>query len=422
MNKQNIASLGAEQQEVYDAVVNDNQSVMLTGNGGTGKSHTLNAIVENHPTVVTASTGIAALNIGGATIHSWTGLGIGTTPLEKLYKRMREQEREYKDTRLERIRKCECLAIDEISMIEGEFFDLINAWLKLVCDNTLPFGGKQLILSGDFLQLPPIKRAGIARFAFETESWKELNPKVFMLRKTYRQASQEFADILNDIRLGKLTQEGKALLNECFTQVDQDPERPGIELHTHNEGCDLINDKELAKVVAAGEPARTYYAKDTSKVPMFAEALDKNCLAPKVLTLCVGARVMLLKNIDPFNGLANGSLGTVIEMHNKEVHVEFDNGASCALSPETWDFFQGEESVAQREQIPLRLAWAVTIHKSQGMSLDKVYCYLDKCFAQGQAYVALSRATSREGLFLRGGTQIKIAANPRAIKFYQENT
>lgn len=410
-----------EQQATFDAV-KAGRSSLCTGNAGTGKSVLLNAIREEMPVAVTASTGIAALNVGGATIHSFTGLGIGKYPVDKIISNMLRAEEQYNDKTYDKLRKLRALAIDEISMLEGTYFELVDELFRKIKGSEEPFGGVQVIMFGDFLQLPPINKTGIARFPFETEVWRNLAPDVHMLRKTFRQEDQEFADILNDIRMGTLTPKGVAMLNERFTAVDPDPSKPGIILGTHNDGCDHKNLIELRKLEARGEKVWSYKAQDTGKHHTFIEQLDRNCIAPTLLNVCVGARVMLLKNIDTYGGLANGSLGTVIKCIEGEIHVMFDNGRSVDLRKNTWKLSNGEELLAERAQIPLRLAWAVTVHKSQGMSLAKLEAHLDKCFAQSQAYVALSRARTREGLFLRGTKSIKISVNPKAVQFYKQYT
>jgi ATP-dependent DNA helicase PIF1 len=414
-------TLAPQQQAAYDTATTTDRSLLITGNGGTGKSFLLEQIKKKKHLTVTASTGIAAINVGGCTIHSWTGLGIGNIPVDKLIQKLRRDERDFKSPKLQRLIDCRVLAIDEISMLEGGYFTLIDELLRKACFTDLPFGGKQLIMLGDFLQLPPISRDSIPKFVFETPAWHALDPEVHMLTQTFRQADQEFANILNDIRLGQLTEEGRRLLNECFTREDPEPTKPGVILHTHNEGCDDINRQGLEQCVAQGAKLKVYTSKDTGITPTHIQQLDKNCLAPFALSLCPGARVMLLKNLDTYSGLANGSMGIVQKCFDDEVWVEFDNGTTQSVKRATWELLDGEELLAQRSQIPLRLAWAVTVHKSQGMSLDKVYCHLDKCFSPGQAYVALSRARNREGLFIRGSTQIKINANLRAVNFYRQH-
>ena len=415
-------SLSDQQQKAYDTVVNTNRSVVITGVGGAGKSYLLNEIKKKKSVATTASTGIAAINVGGATIHSWSGLGIGNVPIDKLLNKLRRDERDYNNSKLQRIIDCQTLAIDEISMLEGGYFTLLDQFLRQACFTDHPFGGKQLIMLGDFLQLPPISRDSIPKFVFETPSWLELDPEVHMLTKSFRQEDQDFADVLGEIRMGILSDRGKQLLNDCFLRQDSEPTKPGVVLHTHNEGCDQINQHGLDQCITQGARLREYPAKDWGVSPTHIQQLDKNCLAPYRLAMCQGARVMLLKNIDTYGGLANGSMGVVQNVMDNEVWVDFDNGTSTSLKNATWELRDGEELLASRDQIPLRLAWAVTIHKSQGMSLDKVYCHLDKCFSQGQAYVALSRARSREGLYIKGSTNIKISANPRAVQFYKQHT
>lgn len=414
-----LDSLSDDQLRAFNEV-NNGHSVCITGKGGTGKSYLLDVIQELLGCTVTASTGIAALNVGGATIHSWSGLGIGRISGERLVAIMRNKARQYNDGTLDRLKNVKRLAIDEISMLEGDFVEKLDELLRIVRENDSPFGGTQMLFLGDFLQLPPIKHNGIPRFAFETQPWKDLGVKVCMLNKCFRQKDQEFADLLDDIRNGNVTSEVVSYLNSRFIAIDPDPAHPGLIIHTHNAGCDQINAEGLSQTDGKEQ---VYTARDTCVHESFAAQLDKNCLASKSLTLREGCRVMLLKNLDTYGGLVNGSMGTIERVHRSEVHVKFDGkDYSTEIVGAEWEITDGDDILATRKQIPLRLGYAVTVHKSQGMSLNKLYAHLDKCFSPGQAYVALSRATTPEGIFLRGSANLNIMANSRAVDFYTNNT
>lgn len=413
--QQFIDTLGDEQRTAFEAV-EQGHNVLITGNAGTGKSHLLNGISQFLNVNVTASTGIAALNVSGATIHSWSGLGLGRLAVPLLVFKLKQKERDYNDTTLARLRACKRLAIDEISMLDGRYLEHVDELLKLVNENDKPFGGVQMIFLGDFLQLPPVVPGGVPQFAFESNSWRNAAVEVHMLNKCFRQDNQQFADMLSEIRMGRVTPEIVSFLNERFTAVDPDSDHPGLIVHTHNDGCDKINVEGLRSI--DGEPT-TYTATDTGEHQMFIDQLDKNCLASRQLTLKVGARVMLLKNLDVYNGLANGSMGTVTRLTRGEAHILFDGrDYPTEICRAEWEVTNGTEVLARRRQLPLRLGYAVTVHKSQGMSLDKIYAHLDKCFSPGQAYVAMSRARTAEGLFLRGGKNVNIMANSRAVDFY----
>jgi len=410
-----LSTLSPEQLSAYDAVASG-LSVCITGPGGTGKSHLLNGLRDYLNVRVTASTGIAALNVGGSTIHSFAGLGYGDKPAEEILKSLEYKQAKFNDGTLERLQTIKRLAIDEVSMMSAELLDTLSDLLKLARMDFSPFGGVQMIFLGDFLQLPPVVKKGVVRFAFEATDWK--NVKLYQLTKTFRQSDQAFADILNEIRLGKLSQAGVELLNSRFNAHDPEPDKLPLVLHTHNEGCERINNEQLA---ALGGDSRGYYATDTGVNPAFIEQLDKNCLAPKALQLKPHCRVMLLRNLDVLGGLANGSLGTVLSLERDRIIVDFDDVGQQQLERATWEITDGEKTLAKRVQFPLRLAYAVTVHKSQGMTLSKLKAHLDNCFAPGQAYVALSRAKSIPGLFLTGSPNINITAAEKAVKFYQDN-
>lgn len=411
-----LSSLSPEQRAAYDAVA-AGQSVCITGPGGTGKSHLLNGLRDYLSVRVTASTGIAALNVGGSTIHSFAGLGYGDKPAEEILKSLEYKQAKFNDGTLDRLQKVQRLAIDEVSMMSAELLDTLSDLLKLARMDFSPFGGVQMIFLGDFLQLPPVVKKGVVRFAFEATDWK--NVKLYQLTKTFRQSDQQFADILNEIRLGKLSPAGVSLLNSRFNAPDPEPEKLPLVLHTHNAGCDELNMDGLLQILHH-EPT-TYPSSDSGVNPAFIDQLDKNCLAPKVLALKPTCRVMLLRNLDVLGGLANGSLGTVTELERDRVIVDFDDVGPHQLDRATWEITDGEKSLAKRVQFPLRLAYAVTVHKSQGMTLSKLRAHLSNCFAPGQAYVALSRAKSIPGLFLTGSLNINITAAEKAVKFYQQH-
>ena len=370
--------------------------------------------------LITASTGIAAVNVGGLTIHSWAGLGLGKGSAMEIAQNMRSESHfKIKDTPR--------LAIDEISMISAELFTKIDQVFQLVRGNRLPFGGMQMILLGDFLQLPPVIRNDSKEllprevFAFESPSWKQAEIRTCLLTKVFRQADAGFSSVLNQIRFGEITPGVSELLNSRFNAQDANPKLEPVIVHTHNADVDTINALRLAKVSGKEE---IFESTDTGKPGPLA-MLDKHCLAPKVLTLKIGAQVMLLCNIAPEAGLANGSIGTVVGFSEGDsgplVKMFFNNGEVLNLGYAKWEILDGSTVVARRRQIPLRLTWAITAHKSQGMTLDKIQVFLAKCFEYGQSYVALSRARTAEGLFVASGTRKSIKAHPLAVDFYRNN-
>ena len=348
MLEKSLEELSDEQRNAFDDV-NEGRHTLITGMGGAGKSFLLDHITDILGCQVTASTGIAALNVGGATIHSWTGLGIGRTKPDKLVSNLKYKELRFNDRTLRRIERTQRLAIDEISMLDGRYLTLVDEFLRRARKQDIPFGGIQMVFLGDFLQLPPVTQVTIPQFAFETDVWKEMDVKIHMLTKSFRQDDQWFVDLLQKVRMGERSMELLQYLNDRFVAVDPHPEVPGMVVHTHNAGCDQLNAEGLAKCQGKEQ---TYKASDWGVHESFINQLDRSCLAPKELTLRVGCRVMLLKNVDIYGGLANGSMGTVVDLHDKEVHVQFDSRSHpTEIDTAEWELTNGDETLAKQTQI-----------------------------------------------------------------------
>lgn len=412
--------LSAQQEKVCDAI-GRGRNVLVTGAAGTGKSTILNWMKKKYGErgiAVTASTGIAAVNVGGLTINSWAGLGLADDSPERIAAKI--QHMEWPTVR-DRIKNCMRLAIDEVSMISAHLLNLIDAVFKIVRDNPAPFGGIQMIFFGDFLQLPPVikgmeeQRAGI--FAFQSRAWAACNVAVAMLTQVFRQADAEFSTALNSCRVADYTPALAGILRARYRAVDPNPEKKPVIIHTHNKDVDEINRVELEKIK---EPEQKYAAIDTGKEGPV-KMLQQNCLAPTELVIKIGARVMLLWNVNTSIGLANGSVGTVtrIAEYTRRPWVMFDNGIEQEIENQTWEIKESGKVLASRTQCPLRLAWAITAHKSQGMTLDKAQVHLADAFEYGQAYVALSRVKTTAGLFIQSGKKESIKAHPLAVEFYQ---
>ncbi|MCE3255127.1 MAG: hypothetical protein K0R25_621 [Rickettsiaceae bacterium] len=420
-----IKLLSEEQKKVVYAI-EDGDSVFVSGSAGTGKSHLLQYLKANYSDAglhITASTGIAAVNVGGQTLHSWAAIGLGNLPAEQIIENMFSA----KFSRIRRkLKLAKMLAIDEISMISAPVFDLLNELLKAVRENDKPFGDLQIILFGDFLQLPPVNRSGELadnyQFCFQSNAWKELSPKPIMLKTVFRQEDEGFVRLLNNVRFGKIDESDiESLKSRIGLQEEPSALRPTI-LASHNAQADAINQIELKKITSNSQVFAAKFSGDSSKI----DFLRKNCLASDSLELKVGAQVMMLKNTYQKDGVINGSLGIIREFSKKMNYpiVEFNNGAVLTIAPEVWalEKFDVEKrqiiTEAEMSQIPLLLAWAMTIHKSQGMTLDKVKCDLGKVFADGQIYVALSRVRKLEGLYIDRLDFNRIRANPQIVEFY----
>jgi ATP-dependent DNA helicase PIF1 len=417
-----FGALSDEKKQVIQAIENG-ENVFVTGGAGTGKSYLLNLIKRHYSQfglVVTASTGIAAVNIGGSTIYSWAGIGLGNLPVEQIVNNLFSAK--FSKIR-SRIIRAKILAIDEISMISCEVFEILDEVFRKIRQNDEPMGGLQILLFGDFLQLPPISRNGSARFCFDSKSWKDLNLNVFELQEVFRQTDKKFVKVLNNLRFAEIDEEDFELLNSRLNAKDNNLAIKPTILTSHNFKADEINQSELKKIPKEEKSYEAKYQGDSKKI----ELLQKNCIAYQNLKIKIGSQVMMTKNTYQKDGVINGSLGIVKGFSAKKFYpiVEFANGVEIAITPEEWliERFDEERKTviveASMTQIPLILAWAITIHKSQGLTLDKISCDLSATFDFGQVYVALSRARNLSGVFIKSIDFSRIKANESAIKFYR---
>ncbi|MEK6734544.1 MAG: PIF1 family DEAD/DEAH box helicase, partial [Pseudomonadota bacterium] len=372
-----ILDIPEEKQIIINAIRAKN-NVCITGAAGTGKSFLLSMIKEHFPFVhLTASTGVAAVNISGITIHSWAGIGQGILPAEEIVNFINSGP----GTKIRRqIKKAKLLAIDEISMISASVFNLLNQVFQAIRQNEKPFGGIQMAVLGDFFQLPPVSKDKEVDFCFNSSTWDEADFKLFELTEVFRQSDLRFIQLLNNIRYAALNDEDLELLNS--RQVPPSEELSPTMLMTHNYQVDKINTQMLESLI--GVETYTYKMQESGKESGIS-FLKKNCLAQADLTLKLGAQVMMLKNSLQKQGIINGSIGVVTGFtKNKIPIVKFRNNIVCLITPEEWsvESFNEQTSkievVASIQQVPLALAWAITIHKSQGMTLDCVYCDLSQ--------------------------------------------
>ena len=393
------------------AIMDKGISVLLTGAAGTGKTYTLQKFInsakaQGKTVAVTATTGLAATHLSGNTIHSWSGIGVH----EDLNKHYIES---FSKSRQDIINKTDILVIDEVSMLHDYRLDLVNKVCQVIRNNNNPFGGIQVILSGDFFQLPPVNRQDSKHGSFITSSniWIDDYFTVCYLEQQYRQKEdQKYEDILNGIRAGKLSMRQIQLLNDrkdaTFT-----PFSAVTKLLTTNADVDTINTKQLSTV---NSPTVSYSMQCTGS-KKYVEQLLRSCLASEQLELKIGAHVMCIKN-SPEKRYVNGSLG-IVESFEKDTNypiVKLNNNRMIVVSPESWELTDGDKIRATARQIPLRLAWAITVHKSQGMTLDAAQINLKNAFVEGMGYVALSRVKNLSSLKLEGFNKISLMVSPTA--------
>ncbi len=387
-------------------------NVFLTGPAGSGKTYLLKQYIDylkdnGIGVAVTASTGIAATHMNGQTIHSWSGMGISDTFTEADFTRLRQ--RNYHQ---QRFKKTEVLIIDEVSMLHAHQLDIINNICKKFKEPFLPFGGLQVILCGDFFQLPPVTPFGQeARFVVEASAWEEMNPKICYLEEQHRQEDRQILKILSDIRNRSCDAKTKKLLISRGNKNIENNITP-TRLYTHNANVDVINNVELRKIQ---EDTMTFKM-TASGIEYLVSSVKKGCLAPETLVLKKGAVVMFVKN-NFDRGYVNGTLGKVIDFDSKGMPiVKTVAGKMIVATPEKWLIEEAGESLATITQVPLRLAWAITVHKSQGMTLDAVEMDLSKSFEYGMGYVALSRVRTLDGIKLLGINNIALEVNPKVYE------
>lgn len=415
-----------------DIVRYTSQSVFLTGKAGTGKTTFLHHI-RNHTdknVIVAAPTGVAAINAGGVTLHSL--LQLPFEPFIPNFEGKKKLDYHFKlrKSKIEMLRELDLLIIDEVSMLRADMLDAIDYMLRRYRNNQAPFGGVQILFIGDLFQLPPVVQNA------EWEQLKHYYPSLFFfhaqvlvdyplvsieLKKVYRQQDQLFIDILNRIRNNNPTKEDLQLLNRRYAPTfSSTPENRYIVLCTHNYKADRINNEELSRL-----PGKEYIFKGEVKGDFLETALPTE----KELILKEGAQIMFVKNDAGENRrYYNGKLATIIHLDEEKIRVRFENDEEMDLEPDCWQNVRytlneesgeiEEEELGSFTQYPVRLAWAITIHKSQGLTFDRVIIDAGQAFAAGQVYVALSRCTTLDGIVLYSRiTTQSISTNPYALEF-----
>lgn len=405
------------------ALLEAGMSVFITGAAGAGKTYVLNRAIramrdQGLSVAVTASTGIAATHLNGRTIHSWSGVGVAECITSQLMKTIRSRRRK-------QLQAADVLVIDEVSMMHAWLLDMVEEVCRTIRRDDRPFGGLQVVLSGDFFQLPPVSVSGRNRdlialsdefiaardryaqsgknpegFISESFAWDALNPTICYLTEQHRQDHGRLLQVLNDIRADRVTDEDRHILT---TRVGLMPEKMDVSVHLFptNKQADELNNRQLAALDGDAHE----FTSSASGPLMMVDKLKKSMLAPEHLVLKIGATVMALRN-DQNKQYVNGSLGTVVNFTSEKQGgwpiVEFENGHVVTIKPVCWEMMDGETVLASVAQVPLRCAWAITIHKSQGMTLERAVMDLRRTFAPGMGYVALSRVEKLSGLYLQG--------------------
>jgi len=398
-------TLSEEQQALFDKLETTDRSVFITGNAGTGKSLLLQYFraYSQKKLIVVAPTGVAALNVGGQTIHSLFRLPFSVVTQDALRK-LRVDSRTAK-----LLKGLDCMVVDEISMVRADTMDAIDYVLRKARNSVEPFGGLQMIMFGDLYQLPPVITSRELQqyfddmyggaYCFHATSWKSIDPEIVELSTIFRQTDSNFIDMLNSVRGGTPNEGFLDRLNQRASVAA--PNDGPITLATTNKAVAELNQKKLD---ALKENMHEYRASITGKLERSAFPTEQ------VLQLKKGAQIMMLKN-DKDKRWVNGSLGTIESISKDKIRVNINDNI-YTVTPDTWSkinyYYDQKEGKIQEEvvstftQLPLRLAWAITIHKSQGQTYDSVIIDLGRgAFAHGQTYVALSRCVSLNTLYLK---------------------
>lgn len=394
--------LSEDQQRIVDAIRRRKQNVLMTGPGGVGKSFVITHVSSSTTScVTTAMTGAAAILIGGNTLHSALGIGLGTASVDEMVRR---------ECNKKVLREMKLLIIDEVSMLSAQLLDKLELVARRIRKSDLPFGGIQLLLSGDFLQLPTINN----EFCFHAKCWSSLKLNVFELTEIRRQIDPEFQRVLNLARIGKITSSEVDYLQSGGSSAYDNGLIP-TKIFCKNIDVDNINDRELSRLAGVMTGSTQTFTYEMEIVGDIRRPYQY-CNAPPKITLAVGAQVMMLVNCKT-NGLVNGSRGVVTKFIRDFPVVRF-SGCETIISFHDWEVKHDKTIIGHIYALPLKLAWAITCHKAQGATLDSALIDLNGVFEYGQAYVAISRVKSHESLVLKNAAPELFRAHPEAKQFY----
>jgi ATP-dependent DNA helicase PIF1 len=415
-----MVQLSKEQKKAIELFKKGN-NILVLGAGGTGKSEIIREIQyyieSNEPgknVAITGTTGIASYNINGITLASFMGIGTGEDQHDVMAKRIMKK----RDTR-ERIQKLDVLIVDEISMASAELFEKINEVCQAVRKNKRFFGGIQLVLAGDFLQLLPVfkETSKDTRLLIESEIFNKHFTKknIINLQKNFRQENAEYSKLLLRLRKGEHTEKDLKKIKSRLTKETKDI----VYLVTSNKKAKEINMKQMEQLTS--NETHIYMLKEETKhnVELFNEIKRQfEQRGIDTVTLKENARVMLIKNLSVEEGLVNGMGGTIIGFENGENFpiVKFDNNKIQVIKPVIWEY-NSQETTIRVSQIPLMLSWAITIHKAQSITLDSAVMDLEDCFCEHQIYVALSRVRKLENIYIKSFDEQKIKVN-ETVKEY----
>ena len=389
-------------------MVESGQNIFLTGPGGCGKSWTINKLKDvlskRMNISITSTTGVSSYLIKGQTIHSFSGIGV-FNPKQDLLKKIK------KNRATKRIVECDLLVIDEISMLGSIYLSALSKGFKLVRKNEKPFGGIQVIFTGDFYQLPPIQDD----YAFESDIWKELNLKTILLEKVYRFTDELYSNMLARIRKGQHTPEDNV---ELFKRVKafQELNMDDFEIQPTFISCKRIDVYEKNKEELDKNPNELvmYLSRDDGDITFL------DIVAPKKLELKIGSQVMLTVNKNVEEGLVNGSRGVIIKLDSDMIAVKLMKGNIEIFERHEFIYEEDGKVIGKRLQFPFILSYCLTIHKIQGSTIDCAIMDIgNSIFENSMSYVALSRVKSLSGLYLKAYSPYKIQVNKKVEDFYK---